>query len=92
MWTLIGIIAATLTMFSFIPQIIKVFRSKSVRDVSFFTLLQLSSGVFLWIIYGLYLRDIVIIVANTVTLLTLLLLGSFYFKYRKSGVENDKKL
>ncbi len=69
-WTIIGSTAAILTMFSFIPQIIKVFKNKSAKDVSLITLLQLSSGVSLWIIYGIHLKDAVIIVANTVTLIT----------------------
>lgn len=57
-WQFIGLGAATLTMFAFIPQIIKVVKTKSAKDVSLFTLLQLSLGVSLWIAYGLHLRDV----------------------------------
>jgi len=82
-WTIIGVGAAVLTMFSFIPQIIKVLKNKSAKDVSLITLLQLSSGVTLWIVYGIYLRDGVIIIANSVTLVTLLILLYLYFNYRR---------
>lgn len=80
-WRVVGITAATLTMFSFIPQIIKVFKNKSAKDVSLVTLAQLSLGVSLWISYGVHLKDFIIITANSVTLATLIILLYFYFSY-----------
>ena len=82
-WKVVGILAATLTMFSFIPQILKSFKTKSVKDVSLITVLQLSLGVFLWILYGLHLRDAIIILANCITLFSLIILLYFYFTYRE---------
>lgn len=61
-------------MFSFIPQIIRTIQTKSVKDVSLATLLQLSAGVLLWIAYGLHLKNIAIIIANFVTLTSLIIL------------------
>ena len=80
-WKVIGLTAALLTTFSFVPQIIKVVRSKSVRDVSLFMLLQFSLGVSFWVLYGIYLKDAIIIGANCVTLLTLTILLMLYFRY-----------
>ena len=80
-WKLIGLTAATLTTFSFVPQIIKVIKVRSVRDVSLFTLFQFAAGVSFWVLYGIYLKDAIIIVANCMTLLTLVILLAFYFKY-----------
>lgn len=85
MWTMIGTGAAALTMFSFIPQILKVLRTKSAKDVSVVMLLQLSLGVLLWIIYGMHLRDKIIIIANVITLLSLLILLGLYFSYERKG-------
>jgi MtN3 and saliva related transmembrane protein len=82
-WTIIGAIAATLTMFSFVPQIFRSLRTKSVRDVSPVTLFQLSAGVFLWMVYGIARRDPIIIIANVTTLITLSVLIFLYFKYGK---------
>lgn len=82
-WTIIGLGAATLTMFSFIPQIIKVVKTKSAKDVSLITLFQLSFGVSLWIIYGLHLKDPIIILANSVTLSSLVVLLILYFNYAR---------
>jgi len=83
LWTLIGALAATLTMFSFIPQIARSLRTKSVKDVSPVTLFQLSAGVFLWMIYGIARRDLIIIGANLITFISLGMLIFLYFKYKK---------
>ncbi|MDD5465413.1 MAG: SemiSWEET transporter [Candidatus Omnitrophica bacterium] len=80
-WTLIGAIAATLTTFSFIPQIARSIRMRSVKDVSPVMLFQLSAGVLLWIIYGISRKDPIIILANAVTLVSLSILIFLYFKY-----------
>jgi MtN3 and saliva related transmembrane protein len=75
--------AAVLTMFSFIPQIIKVWKNKCAKDVSPITLFQLSLGVLLWIIYGIYRKDLIIIIANVITLTTLLILIYLYFNLER---------
>ncbi|MCM8781185.1 MAG: SemiSWEET transporter [Candidatus Omnitrophica bacterium] len=82
-WKTIGICAATLTTFSFVPQIIKIIQTKSSKDLSLITLLQFALGVFLWMIYGIHIKDIIIITANTVTLVTIITLISLYFVYKK---------
>ena len=53
-WKIIGLAAATLTTFSFVPQIIKIIKVKSFRDVSLFTLFQFAAGVSLWALYGIH--------------------------------------
>lgn len=82
-WPTLGFTAATLTMFSFIPQIFKVIKTKSAKDVSLITLIQLSSGVLLWITYGIHLGDTIIITANVITFLTLVILLWLFFRYKK---------
>jgi len=83
-WTIIGSIAATLTMFSFVPQIARSLRTKSVKDISSITLFQMTVGVCLWTIYGIARKDPVIIIANIVSLITLLILLFLYFKYGRT--------
>ena len=83
-WKIIGLSAAFLTMLSFVPQILKTIRSKSVEDVSIGTIAQLSLGVTLWIVYGVYLKNGIIILANTVSLVTMVILLYLYFMYRKA--------
>ena len=84
LWKLTGALAAILTMFSFVPQIIKVLKNRSAKDVSLIMILQLSLGVFLWIVYGFYLRDPIIITANSVTLTSLFVLLLLYFNYGRA--------
>ena len=81
-WKIIGIAAATLTMFGFLPQIGKIIKTKSARDISLVTALQLMAGVLLWILYGVHLKDIIIIVANAVTLSTLIVILILMAKYK----------
>jgi len=89
-WTVIGLIAATLTMFAFIPQIVKVVKTRSAKDVSLITVFQLMLGVSLWVIYGIHIRDSIIILANSVTLATLIILLFFYYSYEKAAVYGKK--
>lgn len=74
---LAGYCAAILTTTSFVPQLIRVWRLRSARDISLTMFLAFSLGVFLWLIYGISLHSIPIMLANGVTLalsLTILIL------------------
>ncbi len=84
MWPIVGFSAACLTMLAFVPQIIKIFKTKSAKDVSLVTLLQLFLGVTLWIAYGIHLKDAVIVLANCVTLFSLVLLLFLYCSYSRA--------
>ena len=78
-WTMLGTIAAILTSFGFVPQVMKMWRRRSVGDVSKETFFQFTAGVSLWAIYGLSRGDLVLIIANLLTLATLVIgLGLFY--------------
>lgn len=73
---LVGSIAGTLTTVAFIPQVARAWRTKSVEDLSLWMLLAFSSGVALWITYGVITRALPLIVTNGVTLmLSTVLLG-----------------
>ena len=79
--------AACLTMFGFVPQILKILKTKSARDVSIVTVLQFTGGVILWMAYGVHKDDYIIIFANAVSLLTLIILVFLYFHYGREGVK-----
>lgn len=65
----IGTIAGTFTTIAFVPQVVKAWVSRSTRDISLWTFLLFSSGVLLWLIYGILLGAMPVIVANGITLL-----------------------
>lgn len=81
-WEMVGATAALLTMFGFVPQIMKMHRCRSVRDVSFPMLAQFSTGVLLWLLYGIYLDNVILIISNLVSLTTLIIAMVLYFRYR----------
>jgi MtN3 and saliva related transmembrane protein len=60
--------AGTLTTLAFLPQVLKIYRTKSARDVSYLMFLIFSTGVLLWLIYGILIGSAPIIAANVVTL------------------------
>jgi MtN3 and saliva related transmembrane protein len=81
LWFLFGSMAAVLTTFGFVPQIIKMHRTRSSNDVSLATLYQFSAGVILWTFYGFHIGDIIVIVANIICFLTLIVAIGFYHYY-----------
>ena len=64
----IGFFAAFCTTFAFLPQAIKVFQTKSTKDISLYMFLIFTIGVLSWLIYGLIIGDLPVILANAVTL------------------------
>lgn len=81
-WHVIGTCAAVLTTFAYIPQVVKIAKMRSAKDVSVITLSQLALGVALWIAYGIYLKNVIIVAANVLTFVTLVVALALYFKYR----------
>lgn len=73
----IGLIAGALSCTTFLPQVIKTWKSKSTKDVSLSMFLIASAGTTLWLVYGIMINSISIIGTNVVVLffsLTMLLL------------------
>lgn len=64
---LIGLVAASLTTFAFLPQSIKAIRSRHTGDLSLITLIMLEIGIIIWIVYGFLDSDIPLIAANCVS-------------------------
>jgi MtN3 and saliva related transmembrane protein len=65
---LIGTLAAILTTLSFLPQALHTFRTKDVTGISLGMYSAFTSGVALWLVYGLLLGAWPIVIANFVTL------------------------
>ncbi|MEK6201100.1 MAG: SemiSWEET transporter [Desulfobulbaceae bacterium] len=67
MTTLIGLIAAMCTTTSFLPQVVKTWKSKKTKDISFLMYALLAMGLFLWLVYGVIIRDFPLILANGIS-------------------------
>ena len=83
MISIIGVAAATLTTSSFLPQIFKAFRTKSMEDVSRYLMSFFATGTLLWMIYGVFQDDWVIIGANATASAFNVVLLYMKFTYRK---------
>ena len=80
--TLIGFAAAFCTTVSYVPQVKKCWQTGSSGDLSLKMLLILATGIGLWVVYGVLKGDMVIVIANSVSLL---LLGNLVvFKIREN--------
>lgn len=79
---IIGILAGILCTISFIPQVIKIFRTKQARDLSLVTFIVFFIGIALWLIYGLLIKELPIILANVVGLILVLLIIVMKVKYK----------
>ncbi len=66
---LLGLLAGGLTTLAFLPQVLKTWRHRQARHLSGAWLAIFTSGIALWLLYGLLLGDVAIILANGVTLL-----------------------
>ncbi|MBZ4202189.1 MAG: SemiSWEET transporter [Methylovulum sp.] len=66
---IVGYLAATLTTASFLPQAMLTIKTRDTDGLSLTMYSLFTMGVFCWLIYGIYLGDNAIIVANTVTFL-----------------------
>ena len=78
---IVGFTAAFLTTISYIPQVIKVMRSKSTEDLSLATFLLLFLGLSLWLVYGILLKNAPLIVANIITLFFISMILIHKLKY-----------
>jgi MtN3 and saliva related transmembrane protein len=66
---IVGLLAAFLTTVAFLPQVIHTIRTRSTHDISLPMYSLYTVGIFLWLVYGLFLHDVPLIAANVVTFL-----------------------
>jgi MtN3 and saliva related transmembrane protein len=64
----IGFVAAFCTTVAFVPQLVRVLKLRSAREISLGTFLLFSVGVFLWLLYGIYSGSKPVIASNAATL------------------------
>lgn len=77
----LGLVAGTLTTLAFLPQLWKTWRSRSARDMSLSWLTAFTSGIFLWLVYGLCIGSLPVILSNGITLLLTSVILWFKLRY-----------
>tara|TARA_B100000401_G_C52326166_1_gene494143 strand:- start:216 stop:476 length:261 start_codon:yes stop_codon:yes gene_type:complete len=78
----IGFFAAFCTTFAFLPQAIKVYKTKSTKDISLYMFLIFTIGVLSWLVYGLIINDLPIILANAITLILSFFILIYKLKFK----------
>jgi MtN3 and saliva related transmembrane protein len=80
--TIIGLIAALFTTVSLLPQLIKVYKTKSTKDISTGMFTLFGAGVLLWFVYGVFVNDLPIIVANSLAFIQAAVILFFKARYK----------
>jgi len=65
--TLLGMAAGTLTTISFLPQVVKTWKTRSTKDISIGMFMLFCSGILLWVLYGFSINSLPVIITNIVT-------------------------
>ena len=79
----IGYIGSFLTSVTFIPQVYKAWQSKSVGDLSIWTILIIITSTLVWLAYGIGAGSGPVIVANSIVFVLSVLLLYFKFSFKK---------
>ena len=59
-----GLVAGAITSISFIPQLIRGYKTKKLEDVSYLMFIVLGFGMTLWLTYGVLKDALALVVAN----------------------------
>ena len=81
--------AGCISSITFLPQVIKTWKTKSAADISLLMFTFATISVIMWLVYGIILKNIPIIFTNSMVLFFSLIM--LYFKFRFSG-KRDREL
>ncbi|MES2730525.1 MAG: SemiSWEET transporter [Bacteroidota bacterium] len=79
---LIGLVAGAFTTISFVPQVVKTWKTKSAKGLSLGMFSLFCVGLILWLIYGILIDALPVIITNSVTIVLALTLIYFKFKFK----------
>jgi len=85
----IGYCAATLTTISFLPQLIRVIKLRSARDISLGMFLIFTIGTAFWLTYGIVSHSPPVWIANAVTLVLSLSILILKLRFDRNAVQSQ---
>ena len=65
---IVGYLGGIFIMISFVPQVIKSYRTKSVKDLSIWMVAATLTGTSFWIIYGILIKSKPVMIMNIIFL------------------------
>lgn len=84
--TQLGLIAGAVTSCAVIPQVVRAYRTRHVRDISIWQPVLLVVGMVLWLVYGILIDDLPLIVANLFSISCNVLLIALKYRYTEANV------
>ncbi len=86
----LGLLAGTLTTASFVPQVWRIWHTRSARDLSWGMAAVFTIGTFLWLLYGIMAASTSIIVANAITCLLSLAICVMKIRFDKQDIGDPR--
>ena len=86
----VGFAAAFCTTAAFVPQLLRVLKLKSAREISLGTFILFSVGVSLWLVYGIYSGSKPVIASNSITLILSLSILALKLRYDRKPAREKK--
>lgn len=87
----LGYAAGILTTVAFLPQALRLIRTRQARDISLVWAITMNAGVFFWLCYGIARQSIPMMLANAITLLLLLVILFIKLRYQDGGNDTGKQ-
>lgn len=81
--TILGVAAGILILSGWVEQIIKGYKTKSLKDVSKYLMIFISAGAILWLVYGFVVSDIFIIGTNVAAIFLMMIVLVMKKRYDK---------
>ena len=86
---LLGMAAGSISAITFLPQVIKTWKTKSAGDISLLMFAFATISVLMWLAYGIILGDIPIIYTNSLVLICSVIMLYFKFRFRKKASDME---
>ncbi len=90
-YDIIGGIAVGLSCFNLLPQVLKGFKTKSMKDISWIFIFMIITATIFWFIYGKYRNDWAIMLTNSIIFgfaIILLFQKFMYGREKKQTADN----
>ena len=86
---ILGMTAGVISSITFLPQVIKTYKTKSAKDISLLMFTFATTSVIMWLAYGIILGNVPIIFTNSMVLLFSLIMLYFKFRYNEPTVKSN---
>ena len=86
---ILGLIAGSLTTVAFVPQLLKVWKTKSANDISYIMFILFILGIVLWEIYGWEIHSFPVILFNIITFILGSAILSLKYIFEKTKEKSD---